>query len=104
MADPLTPTAIEAAARARGITIAEVCRRAGVSPSTFTRWKGGKTEPTLGVYRRLQAAAKARWKPSASPSKTAVPIEERSAAEAAIQRTNRRRELHPPDERGIAAA
>jgi transcriptional regulator with XRE-family HTH domain len=57
MADSLTPQEIEAAAVAAGISMAEVCRRARVAPSTFSRWKAAKTEPTLGVYRRLRAAA-----------------------------------------------
>lgn len=49
----LTPANIEAKAAAAGRTMAEVCRQAGIAPSTFTRWKRGETEPTLGVYRRL---------------------------------------------------
>ncbi len=36
--------------------MAEACRRAGISQSTFTRWKAGKTEPTLDVYRKLYLA------------------------------------------------
>lgn len=33
--------------------MAEVCREAGIAPSTFSRWRRGETEPTLGVYRRV---------------------------------------------------
>lgn len=39
----------------RGITIAEVCRRAGIAHTTFGRWRRGETEPTLDVYRRIRA-------------------------------------------------
>lgn len=53
MENPLTADVIEARARARGMSMLEMCRAAGIAASTFTRWKAGKTEPTLGVYRRL---------------------------------------------------
>jgi predicted transcriptional regulator len=49
----LTPQEIESRAAQAGRTMTEVCRKAGVAPSTFTRWKAGQTEPTLGIYRRL---------------------------------------------------
>lgn len=39
-----------------GITMVAVIRRAGVSDSTFYRWKGGHTRPSLDVYARLVAA------------------------------------------------
>jgi transcriptional regulator with XRE-family HTH domain len=55
--DLLTASEIEAEAAAAGLSMAEVCRRAGVAQSTFTRWKSGKTEPTLDVYRKLRDAA-----------------------------------------------
>lgn len=42
-------------AKDRGITIAEVCRRAGIAHTTFGRWRRGETEPTLDVYRRIRA-------------------------------------------------
>lgn len=54
MQDMLTPADIEAKASAVGLTMAEVCRRAGIAHSTFTRWKAGRTEPTLDVYRKLR--------------------------------------------------
>tara|TARA_R110002126_G_scaffold2345_11_gene13523 strand:+ start:439 stop:726 length:288 start_codon:yes stop_codon:yes gene_type:complete len=57
MQDLLTPHQIEAHATAAGLSMAEVCRRAQVATSTFSRWKSGKTEPTLDVYRRLRNAA-----------------------------------------------
>jgi predicted transcriptional regulator len=56
MHDLLSPQEIEARAAEAGRTMTEVCRTAGVAPSTFTRWKAGQTEPTLGVYRKLVSA------------------------------------------------
>jgi transcriptional regulator with XRE-family HTH domain len=53
MSETLPPAAIEAMARAAGLTMTEVCRRAGLAQSTFTRWKAGKTAPTLEAYRKL---------------------------------------------------
>lgn len=53
----LTPSDIEAKAKAAGLTIAELCRRAGIAQSTFSRWKAGDTKPTIGVYERLCEAA-----------------------------------------------
>jgi len=52
----MTAEEIEGLAAKAGLSMAEVCRRAKIAPTTFTRWKAGKTEPTLGVYRRLCAA------------------------------------------------
>jgi transcriptional regulator with XRE-family HTH domain len=49
----LTPDQIEAKAAACGKSMAEVCRDAGIAQSTWSRWRRGETEPTLGVYRRL---------------------------------------------------
>lgn len=59
MADLLTPQDVEALAKASGKTIAQICKDAGIAHSTFTRWRAGETEPTLGIYRRLVAAAEA---------------------------------------------
>lgn len=55
MAKLHTPADIERLAGKAGKSIAQVCREARVAQSTFSRWKGGKTEPTLDVYRRLVA-------------------------------------------------
>jgi transcriptional regulator with XRE-family HTH domain len=49
---------IERMARAEGIPISEVCRRADIAQSTFSRWKNGKTRPRIDVYWRLCAAVK----------------------------------------------
>ncbi|RVT90738.1 XRE family transcriptional regulator [Rhodovarius crocodyli] len=57
MAPLLTPADIEARAASCGKSMAQVCREAAIAPSTFSRWKAKKTEPTLDVYRRLVEAA-----------------------------------------------
>lgn len=56
------PTAaeIESAARQSGLSINELCRRAGVAPSTFHRWKGGEHSPAVRIVEewcRVIAAA-----------------------------------------------
>lgn len=56
MAELLTPSDIEALAAKAGKSIAQVCRDARIAQSTFSRWKAGKTEPTLDVYRRIRDA------------------------------------------------
>lgn len=59
MAELLTPLELEALAKSNGKSMAQVCRETNIAPSTFTRWKQGLHEPTLGIYRKLtQAAAK----------------------------------------------
>jgi predicted transcriptional regulator len=53
MSDLLTPADIERLARKLGITMAEVCRRAGIATSIFTRWKSGLTSPSYRNYQRI---------------------------------------------------
>lgn len=53
----LTPSQIEIAARRNGLSIKEVCSRAGIAISTFTRWRQGKTTPRIDVYERLLMGA-----------------------------------------------
>ena len=64
----LSPSAIEVLAAQAGLSMAEVCRRAGIAQSTFTRWKAGRTEPTLDVYRKLCAAIPAIDAPLVPPA------------------------------------
>lgn len=52
----MTPNDVERQANEAGQSMADLCRSAGIAPSTFSRWKNGKTEPTLSVYRKLVAA------------------------------------------------
>lgn len=54
--DRLTPAYIEARAVAAGLSLVELCDRAGIALSTFYRWRSGTTTPGLDVYRRLIAA------------------------------------------------
>ena len=54
--DRLRPEFIEARAKAAGLSLEELCKRAGIAMSTFYRWRSGDTEPRLDVYRRLIAA------------------------------------------------
>lgn len=56
MSDLLTPHDVEAKAKVAGLSIADVCKRAGIAQSTFSRWKAGKTAPTLTIYQRIEAA------------------------------------------------
>jgi predicted transcriptional regulator len=44
---------LESRARAAGLSVDELCERAKVSRSTFTRMKSGKTTPTLGTLSKL---------------------------------------------------
>lgn len=56
MADLMTAEDIERRAGELGKPMKRVCEEAGIAVSTFWRWKTGKVEPTLGVYRRVVAA------------------------------------------------
>lgn len=49
----VTAAEVEERAKKAGKSMAEVCRLAGIAQSTFTRWKAGRTEPTMGVLRRI---------------------------------------------------
>jgi predicted transcriptional regulator len=51
-----TPAEIENRAKQADLSLSDVCRKAGVAVSTFYRWKAGKTQPTLGVCRKLLEA------------------------------------------------
>ena len=59
MGDLLTPADVERMAQRAGVPLVEVCRRAGVAPSIFSRWKSGKTQPNLANYQRIRDAAEA---------------------------------------------
>lgn len=62
MANRLTPADIENLARSKGMSMAEVCRRAGVAPSTFSRWKLGHTKPMVDSYDRVAAIVEGKQK------------------------------------------
>jgi DNA-binding XRE family transcriptional regulator len=48
---------IERRAKASGLTINDVCRKADVAVSTFWRWKNGRTNPRLDICRKLLEAS-----------------------------------------------
>lgn len=56
MTDLLTAEQIEARAKLAGLAMPDVCKLAEIAPSTFWRWKVGKTKPSIDVYQRLVAA------------------------------------------------
>lgn len=53
MREFLTAADVERQAAAAGLTIKDICARAGIAHTTFYRWRAGTTEPTLDVYRRI---------------------------------------------------
>lgn len=71
MSDLLTPADVEGMARTRGISMAEVCRRAGIATSIFTRWKKGLTRPNYGNYQRILAVVHAENPETTSKTKRA---------------------------------
>lgn len=62
MPDLLTAAQIEARAKLAGLSIVDVCRKAGIAFSTFYRWRKGDTCPTIDVYQRLCTASEAPQK------------------------------------------
>lgn len=46
-------------AETAGISVTALCRRAGVSPGTVTRWRSGVTQPSFRVWTKLERAANA---------------------------------------------
>lgn len=55
MDDPLDPKALYERAMAAGLTVSEMCGRAGIAASTFHRWKRGANRLTVANYKRLRA-------------------------------------------------
>lgn len=45
---------LEREANRLGISANELCRRAGIARSTWTRWKAGVTSPRLEIWRRIE--------------------------------------------------
>ncbi len=56
---------IEAQARARCLSINEVCREAGVARSTVTRWKSGDHEPNIRTLQKISEVLKPAGGPRA---------------------------------------
>lgn len=38
-------------------SVTDLCREANVSPTTVWRWKGGKNQPNMATWQRVQAAS-----------------------------------------------
>lgn len=55
-----TPQEIEHMAVDAGITVAQACREANLSPAVFHRWKRGISSPTLENLNKLITALKSR--------------------------------------------
>jgi hypothetical protein len=51
-----SPRDVERLAFEAGTSIAELCRRAGVTTQTFRNWKFGRFSPSLDTVQRLVAA------------------------------------------------
>lgn len=62
----MTSTEIEAKARAQGISINEMCRRAGIAASIFYLWKAGKSQPNMRSYEAMVAVVDQPRKPEAA--------------------------------------
>ena len=58
-----TPDEIEAAANAKGLSIAALCRRADVDASAFHRWRAGKNVPNLATVKSMLDAIAAAPEP-----------------------------------------
>lgn len=66
MIEFLPVSEIESMAKARGLSIAQVCRLANVNQSTFQRWKDGAV-PQVPTYNKVIAVIE-----SASPATEAA--------------------------------
>jgi transcriptional regulator with XRE-family HTH domain len=55
----LTAEEVERRAAEVGVSVKQLCARAGIAHTTFYRWKTGQTKPRIDVYERLRAALSA---------------------------------------------
>ncbi len=55
MDDPIDAKVLYERAQAAGLTISEMCERAGIAESTFFRWKRGANAINVEIYKRLRA-------------------------------------------------
>lgn len=44
-------------AKIAGISVTALCQRAGIAPSTVTRWRSGKTQPSFRIWEKIVKAA-----------------------------------------------
>jgi transcriptional regulator with XRE-family HTH domain len=56
----LMPDEIEKEAAQRGLSMRQVCEKAGIGLATWYRWKNEETSPTIKTYQRLRDAAFAK--------------------------------------------
>jgi len=70
MASPKLVKAVQAALRACPVTLRELARRAGVSPSLMAYLKRGKRAPTPAVTTRLASALEGLAREAAAGAKT----------------------------------
>jgi predicted transcriptional regulator len=59
-----TVNQLEARAHALGLGTAELCKLAGIAPSTFNRWKAGETSPTFATISKVESVLAARSAPA----------------------------------------
>jgi transcriptional regulator with XRE-family HTH domain len=57
-----TPTQIEATAKAQGMKMSDVLRRANIAHSTWWRWKKGRFSPRFATVEKIEKALKPRKK------------------------------------------
>lgn len=65
---------LEKRAESAGISISELCQKANVARSTFTRWKNGTSSPTLSIIAKLESALVNKNKRKHSASHTGVDL------------------------------
>ena len=41
-----------------GLSVTKLCRLAGVSPATVSRWRLGETQPSFRIWQKIEQAAK----------------------------------------------
>jgi transcriptional regulator with XRE-family HTH domain len=93
MSDLLAPEQLHGRARAAGLTLDELARRAKLATSTIVRWKRGETSISLNNYRKLLGVIRAEEQrrerlsrplsqPGMKRAKTAASDDLRSAAAA----------------------
>ena len=77
------------------ISMSELCRRAEVHGTTFRKWKGGRTSPTVATVQALLDAGLAAVTEAKRAERTATPAPRhrprRPPAKAAAHRPARRR-------------
>lgn len=49
----MSPSEMEKQAREAGLTLKELLVRASISHTTFYRWRTGRTQPQMRLYRRI---------------------------------------------------